>query len=308
MDYLHLLRPFWLLAYIPWLLMLYLSLPQKNVASAWKKLCDPHLLPYITEHNNFSTTKKRLSVQNFVFYSGFISAFFMILSLVGLSWSKLPVPTYNRVYPQVVLLDLSSNMLEQDLAPSRLEVAKFKLHDLFSHKKLNQIGLIAYSGEPFIVSPLTDDGKTIRELVDLLSPDLLPVNGNNLSAALQEARALLASSGFQHGHVLVLTGLMPDSKARAQARELAKSGIYVSILPLVESSGVFDKFSAFARAGHGKNLSLSNNNQELEQWLALSSQAVNKKAQNLVAVFRDDGRWFIIPALLFLLPMFRRNE
>jgi Ca-activated chloride channel homolog len=303
MENLHLLRPLWLLAYIPWLYLLWLYLFSKQATShsSWHDLCDPHLLPHIT-------AKSQNHRQSWPLWCMFIAVAFMILSLVGLSWSRLTVPTYQRVQPRVILLDLSTNMLQTDLRPSRLDRAKFKLHDLFSQHDLGQTGLIAYSGEPFVVSPLTDDGKTMDDLVTVLHPNILPIAGNNLSLALREAQALLERSGSNSGQVLVLTGDKPDKQAILSARQLAKQKIYVSILPLIEEQGLLNKFTLFARAGHGKNLRLSDQNNDLAQWLALSTKTITKKSQNnAISVWQDQGRWFIIPALLLLLPTFRRN-
>src|SRR3990167_6290126 len=104
----HLLRPWWLLAYIPWLFLLWLYLRSHVKSSAWHKICDDHLLPYLTK--TFGVKKS-----NWPFFSVFFSAWFMILSLTGISWSHVTVPTYQRLQPRVILLDLSEEMLQTDL-------------------------------------------------------------------------------------------------------------------------------------------------------------------------------------------------
>ena len=298
---LHLLRPWWLLAFIPWLCLFILYLRKNLLATdAWATQCDAHLLPYIIH-------KQPSSKQLWPIWCVFMALFFVIISLIGLSWSHLSVKTYQKLQPRVVLLDLSEEMLQQDVSPSRLERAKFKLHDLFNRKHLGQIGLIAYSSQPFVVSPLTEDGKTIDELVTLLTPSLLPVSGNRLDLALQEAKQLLQSIGATSGHILVLTAEKPHQAAIAMARNLAKQGIYVSIIPIVDAQSMFNKFSLFAHAGKGKNLLLSDQDLDLEKWLSLSQQNKTTDSPNQISIWRDQGRWFIIVALLLLLPLFRRN-
>ena len=91
------------------------------------------------------------------------------------------------------------------------------------------------------------------------------------------------------------------------AQKLAKQGMYVSIIPLVAEQSLFNQFSALARSGHGKNLPLSLQDQDLDQWLSMSQIDITTQSNNEVSVWRDQGRWLIIPALLLLLPVFRRN-
>lgn len=128
----------------------------------------------------------------------------MILSIAGPAWYKLPVATYKPIQPRVVVLDMSENMMANDLTPSRLSRAKFKLHDLFAHKEVGQFGLVVLLAN-LLSSPLTDDGQTISSLLASLTPDIMPVTGQNLDSALNEASALIKQAGYNQGQILVMT-------------------------------------------------------------------------------------------------------
>ena len=297
----HFLRPWWLVLLLPLIVIGGLLWKQKAAKQAWEEVCDPYLLVHLI--NQKGQNKRHTALMMLV-----LSGFFMILSLSGPTWSRYPVPSYKQVEPRVVVLDLSDAMNATDLAPSRLARAKFKLQDLFKSKDVGQFGLLVYSGEPFIVSPLTDDAQTILALLPSLTPDVLPVHGQNLDAALKEAGVLIKNAGFVQGDILVLTPESPGRAAIKEARSLARERIHTSILPIrteVEQEG----FASLANAGGGQQLRFTDSSEDINRWLEATGERnrVRASMNDDVPVWRDQGRWFLIPALLLLLPTFRRG-
>jgi Ca-activated chloride channel family protein len=301
---LHFLRPWWFLVIIPMLLIAWKLWRSQAELKSWSAICDPHLLAQLVR---YSGQTKRHSALVCLFFS----FFWIIVSLTGPCWSKYPVPSYQTVAPRVVLLDLSDAMLLRDLAPDRLTRAKFKLHDLFGRLLTSgQIGLIAFTEEAFVVSPLTDDAKTIDELSSSLSADMMPVTGYRLDNALNEAANLIHQAGFTEGQVLVLTAETPNSMSIEVASRLAKQGIITSVIAVrANASGSPILFNRLAAAGGGLNIPFSNGAKDLDAWLRLRqlNQHYNRNQQDDVPVWRDEGRWFLIPALIFMLPAFRRG-
>jgi Ca-activated chloride channel family protein len=299
----HFMRPMWLLTLLPLLILGWCLFRQTSVMTTWNNVCDSHLLPYLIKTKSYGRrTFSQLLLST--------SLLLMIIGLAGPTWSLLPVPTYQQIHPRVVVLDMSDTMLANDLRPNRLSRAKFKLHDLFQHKDAGQFGLVVYTGEPFVVSPLTEDGQTIDALLSSLTPDVMPVEGQMLSSALDQASQLIAQAGFQHGQLLVLTASSPSREAIGEAKALAKAGIDTSIMPTVSADTSLNPlFQEFATAGHGKLIPFSDTSTDLEHWLATTqgSQQYTANSQNDIPVWRDEGRWFLLPALFFLLPAFRRG-
>lgn len=298
----HFLRPWWLLLLIPLIgftLVLWNKTPKLH---AWSEVCDSHLLDYLLKKQGQG--RSHLSLFLLIF-----STFFMILSISGPSWVKLPVPTFKKVNPKVIVLDMSDSMMEKDLTPDRLARAKFKLHDLLAHKNAGQFGLVVFSGEPFVVSPLTDDGQTISALLSTLTQDIMPVSGQNLASALSEASQLIHQAGFMHGQLLVLTADGPSSNAIQQAKKLAEAGIESSIMPIRADRDLNPLFQNFANAGGGELLHYSADSSDIDEWLhhKNSDDYIMNKADE-IPLWRDEGRWFLIPALLLLLPLFQRGR
>jgi Ca-activated chloride channel family protein len=300
----HFLRPLWLVGIIPLIGICILVWRQRSKLNSWEEVCDLNLLRHLEQ-------KKTGSRWSQAFLAGlllFLSALFMILALAGPAWYKFPVHAYKMVKPRVLILDMSSDMLQSDLSPNRLSRAKFKLHDLLSQKDIGQLGLIAYTGEPFVIAPLTDDGLTIASLLSTLTPDIMPVAGNKLDLALNEARQLLTTAGYHTGQILVLTASSPSAEALEVVQKLADEGISSSIMPMLAAKNLNPLFKEFANKGAGQLLTYSPDAEDLKPWLrrGLREHFVLNK-QDDIPLWRDEGRWFLIPALIFLLPAFRRG-
>lgn len=305
MIHFHFLRPWWWLALIPFLLILQVMKRQKNSLQSWETICDPHLLQWMMQD-----TQSRVTSKPFAYWKyGLLSFFFIIVALTGPTWSRLPTPIYQNTDVQVFMLDLSQSMLNRDIKPDRLSRARFILTDLLNAQKQGQFGMIAYTGEPFVVSPLTEDPHSIESLLSVLTPDIMPLEGQDLALALEAGENLIEQAGFKTGNILIFTASPPTDDAIQTARALATRGIYSSIMPLSADSPVNPLFSQFAEASRGKVLSWTPNNKDLKNWPSRNDR--NKRFQldqdNTVERWKDEGRWFLIPALLFLLPVFRRG-
>lgn len=297
----HFLRPWWLLALIPLIWLFWLLWRQSPQLEAWAAICDNHLLKHLLEGKG---EKRRQTALLFLV----LSALCMIFSLAGPTWTRLPVPTFKQVQPRVIVLDLSDNMLVKDLTPDRLTRAKFKLHDLLKHRDAGQFGLLVYTSEPFVVSPLTDDAQTIDALLSSLSPRIMPVSGQNLDTALEEAGQLIKNAGYKTGQVIVLTGETPSLAAIHVAKRLASKKINTSIMPILANQTLNPLFQKLADAGYGQLIPYRDTSEDLDRWLRTSdNEQFQRNKDNDVPIWRDEGRWFLLPALIFLSPVFRRG-
>lgn len=261
---LHFLRPWWLLMIIPLLGLMVLLWRHTPKLQGWSEICDSHLLEHLIQNKG---GKKQVSSLVLLV----LSLLFMILALAGPAWHKLPVATYKPVQPRVLILDMSEHMMNTDLTPNRLSRAKFKLHDVLQRKEVGQFGLIVYTGEPFVVSPLTDDGQTISSLLSVLTPELMPVGGQKLETALDEASRLIKQAGYNQGQILVFTSDTPSTEAINAAKRLAEQGIESSIMPMRAEKDLNPLFQRFARSGGGQLVPYSPDASDLAQWITTTS-------------------------------------
>ena len=102
-------------------------------------------------------------------------------------------------------MDMSYSMYATDVKPNRITRARYKAVDLLAKINEGDIGLIAYAGDAFIISPLTQDIKNIELLLPSLSPDIMPVQGANAFAALNLADKTLKNAGHVSGDIYWFT-------------------------------------------------------------------------------------------------------
>jgi Ca-activated chloride channel family protein len=139
----------------------------------------------------------------------------------------------------VIAVDISRSMLAEDPAPSRLERAKYQVRRLIQDLSGDRIGLVAFAGQSFILSPLTFDANALNLLVDALDPDLTSAGGTELAAPFAQGRELLFAGDPVADRVLVVftDGEAHDSipGIRGAAERLRRDGVR---LVLVTEGGV----------------------------------------------------------------------
>lgn len=302
MTNLHLLRPYALLLIIPFAILIALCWRQQRAGHAWQRICDTHLLPYV-----LCTNQK--SQRNGALLWLLTSILLLTIGLAGPSWTKFSLPSFKQVLPHVMVLSLSEAMEERDISPNRLDRSKFIIQDIINRKEAGQFALLAYTSEPFVVSPVTDDGNTITALLASLNQDIMPVSGHQLAPALKKAALLLKQAGYGQGEVLVLTANAPNLAATEEANVLAKQGIAVSIMPMIAKPKDLTTWKAFAKDGEGLLLDYNNSDSAITQWLNLGNKKrfYAQKMMEDIPLWKDEGRWFTLAGALMLLIVFRRG-
>ena len=227
---LHFIRPYWFIALAPLAFLFWLLAKQHLVNKHWENLCDPELLPYILVGK---TGKKRYKSISLFALVGILT----VIALAGPSWEKLPQPVFQKQSALVIAFDLSYSMHADDVKPSRLEHARYKIADLLDLRNEGQTALLVYAGDAFTVTPLTNDVKTIKSQLAALSPDIMPVPGSDTRMAINKAAGLLKQAGNSQGHILLVTDEVDDKYATAFTKAKTQ-GYSVSILAVGTEEGV----------------------------------------------------------------------
>lgn len=316
----HFLRPYWFLMLIPLAVIVWRYWRQRRQAGNWQTVCDAHLLPHLLIGKYSPASRAPIVLLT-------IAGLLTTIALAGPVWSKLPQPVYHNNAATVVLLNLSDSMNASDVTPTRLERAKLKLTDFLRRQREGQTALIAYAGEAYVVSPLTDDAATIESLVNALDTSIMPVGGNKLSEALHKADALLEQDGvYKGGRVLLITDDAGDAQALKAVDALQRKGRVLSIIavgtkhgaPIPSANGGFVQDShggilvpilnkaalaKLAAAGHGHLEMLSTTDADLNNlWPASESSLFKPERagqQHAADVWREEGPWL----LLLVLPL-----
>ena len=319
---LHFIRPLWLalvpLAVILPLLWRRLSRPSGD----WSKVCDTHLLRWLSV-GNAAAKPSRLGP-----WLAGLMWLIAAIALAGPSWQKLPDSSFASRDARVLVLDLSLSMLAEDLKPNRLAQAHFRLSDMLEAALEGQTGLVAYAGDAFVVSPLTSDTNTIKNMLPALRPDVIPVSGSRPDRALELAAELLERSGMARGEILLIS----DSGTRAAvnvAANLSKQGVFTSVLavgtvqgaPIPSGEGFVsdsngnivvarlerDALQSIASAGGGKYSELTSGSSTNSPWASVEGSEFARKDDALGERWKDTGPWLVLVLLPLVAFSFRRG-
>ena len=104
----------------------------------------------------------------------------------------------------VMVMDVSSSMLAEDLEPNRLEAAKVVAADFVAGRRSDRIGLVAFAGAAFTQAPLTLDYGVIRSLLGELEVGIIE-DGTAVGMGLATAVKRLQASPAESKVVILLT-------------------------------------------------------------------------------------------------------
>ncbi len=175
---------------------------------------------------------------------------FFIFALMEPQWGTREEEVRTRGVHLIVAVDVSESMLAEDIKPSRLARARYKLQDLLPMLRGDRVGLVAFAGRSFLLSPLTSDYGTLKRYIEELNTDTIPVAGTDLAGALTLAMKSLPQNPDQSKTILVISdGEDHSERLKAVIQELQKNKIKVFSLgmgtlegaPVPEASGGFKK-------------------------------------------------------------------
>lgn len=217
MDEFHFLRPLWLLIILPSLAIWWGLWRRQDRMAAWRQIVDSHLIRHLIVGE---PDQGRLRPIHLLLLVWVVCG----IALAGPSWRMEPSPFADDQAGLVVLLKVSDTMLASDVQPTRLERAKYKIRDLLELRQGSSAGMVVYSGSAHLLMPLTRDDRIINAMLEDLTPNLMPVDGDVLVEALKLAEQMLAKSGVP-GSVLVVA----DSVSAAQVQVLSNTDIKLPV-------------------------------------------------------------------------------
>ena len=221
------LRPWWLLMAPIGLALAHLITHKDR--DSWRRVIDAQLFSSLT----FVGDRVSQRLIWFTIATGWLIA---VLALAGPAWDKEKAALHEGSDALVIVFDLSLSMNSSDLKPSRMERARFKALEIVEEQQEKAVGLVAFAGDAFDISPLSDDLSTVTHLLHSLHISMMPVQGSSASLGLVRAGELLQRSGYEAGQIMLLTDAV-DSKAVEIAQQLKQSGYRLSVIAVGTTSG-----------------------------------------------------------------------
>ncbi len=323
-EHFHFLRPWWFLGFLPLGMMIFFLLRQRVGSKSWEAVCDAHLLPHLLVGSDQSQSRAP--------YILLVTVWLLcLLALAGPVWSKLPQPVFRAETSLVLVLDLSRSMDAEDVQPSRLTRAKHKVLDILKDRQEGQTALVVFSGEPYVVSPLTEDSNTIAAMVSSLDTNLMPVQGSRPDLALLQAKKLLEQSHVPKGNILLITDGIEEGDVHGTVKNLLGQHHRVSVLgvgttegaPIPQRGGFVkdqdgdivipklnpEALAELAKIGRGRYATLTIDDQDLETVLpsdwTISDETQKRTSQRTTELWREEGPWIVLGIVALTIPAFR---
>lgn len=177
-----------------WVLLLLFALPLGWLAFMWAervrqqrlaRLGDVLLVGRLVQ--GLSVTRRRIKQGLWLVAVGFL-----VVALARPVWGQQVNIIETEGVSVFVLLDVSTSMNAEDVLPSRLVRAKLSIGDLLTQIGGNEVGLIAFAGSAFVVSPLTTDSETVLTFLNYITTDTISRRGTAIGEAV-----LLALDSFR---------------------------------------------------------------------------------------------------------------
>ncbi len=214
----------------------------------WQKsrvslLVAPHHAQRLLRH--FSLSKEKVK-------AGLLAAalIFLALALARPQWKDKQEIVEQHGRDVLIALDISRSMLAADVPPSRLEYAKNKIKKLVQALTAERVGLIVFSGAPFVQCPLTADTSAFLTFLETTDAETISGGTTALDQAVQKALDVFSRMATKKHKLLVIFTDGEDfslqlegikQKAQAMGLHIFTVGIGTpegAPIPLLDEQGV----------------------------------------------------------------------
>ncbi|MCZ6156209.1 VWA domain-containing protein [Campylobacter ureolyticus] len=172
---------------------------------------------------------KEVMKEIYIKKSGFskrLRAYILIFSLIfGIISLARPVITNGEIKIKqsyinaVIALDISNSMRVDDLFPSRFEFAKNKIYSFLDNAMDKRLGVVGFSNEAFMISPLTSDFSSLKYLISNLNFSNLNLQGTDIYSLLRSVDTLFKD---EKNKILVLFSDGGDNEEFSKEIKFAK--------------------------------------------------------------------------------------
>ena len=254
------------------------------------------------------------------------------VAFAGPRWGRQQAAVRVQGYDLVIAMDASLSMTATDVRPSRLELAKQEVRRLRALGATARVGLIAFAGRSYILTPMTVDEGAVDLFLDNLDPSIVGQAGSSLARAIRQGTDLLAATPAGSGRALVVISdgeaFEPEAdvvEAGKRAREAGVALVTVGIgttrgstIPITGADGkpaqktdetgavvithyTSELLRAAAEAAGGTFIPAEQTDKAARIRAALSSVRASEIASLAGAQRTPRFQWFLAPALFLLL-------
>jgi Ca-activated chloride channel family protein len=178
--------------------------------------------------------KKDFRTFRLIAFGYMLSFFFLVLALTRPIIPSQPLVNDEVLSDVIVAVDLSYSMQARDIAPSRLGFAKESLEKLLKTQTKSRFGVLGFTTNAIVLSPLTGDSELLLHLFHSLDEKLIMTKGSSVMPALKLARKM---SNSKNPTLLLLSDGADESDYAQEAAFAKEHKLIVNILMIATDFG-----------------------------------------------------------------------
>jgi len=162
----------------------------------------------------------------------------LTIAMIGPGWGEESSEKRSEGTDLLVALDVSRSMLAADTDTTRLDRAKRAVRLIAESLDGDRIGLIVFSGEAFLMCPLTTDTGALMMFLDNAGPESVTLEGTDMGRMFDKALNVFRRKRLTSRMLVVITdGEDNEGRAADGAERLKDEGIAVYALGVGRDSG-----------------------------------------------------------------------
>lgn len=253
------------------------------------------------------------------------------IAVAGPRWGVEQTIVRSRGIDLVFALDASLSMMATDERPDRLGLMKQEVRRLRAMSRGDRVGLIAFAGRSYVLSPLTVDAGALDLFLDNLDPSVVGQAGSSLAKAIRQGTdlLLLTRSGADRALIVMSDGeaFEPIEDVVTEAKRAAAQGVSLvtvgfgslqgSRIPIREGGATTFKrdengqtvvtkyhpefLQAAAQAANGTFIDAGQTDKATRVRAALASLRRQQRVASAGETRTPRYQWFLLPAVLLLI-------
>jgi len=172
---------FWVLS-LPLLILAVLMVSNKDKIS---RVFDEKVLQKLRADNNSLPS----SIRNLIF---FVALFLMVVAMARPVIEKGEKKVAIEGLNMMVALDISGSMRVKDIYPNRLEFAKNKIVEFLKHTPTDEIAVVAFASNAFMIAPMSSDKATLSYIVQNVDDKYISMSNTDFTTLGQISQEVLS--------------------------------------------------------------------------------------------------------------------
>lgn len=296
-------------------------------SNAWQSMVAPRLRTQLV--NQASLTRRWLSLS-----FALIGAALIIVAIARPYIGETTTTEQIRTRNILMAIDTSRSMLVRDGSPDRMASAQAAALELLEKLPNDRVGIIAFSGAPVLMVPLTIDHAAVHETISQLDTNVIPSGGSNLNQAVELALITFEKTGQKANALVIISdGENHSQETENTANAIRDSGTTVCSISVGSEAGgmipdhrqrdgkfrdsrgqtvlsrmIPDALDTLSRAGRGILLPASANSSATVK-NTLTSVKRHQQMGRKRNIPNEQYQWFLLPAIILLaLSMIIRSQ